>query len=104
MESTLAFLAFVAIIPATWLLLRWGKVYWDKRLREWAAGEGLTLVSYKGNAFFEGPGRFTRTENQTSFRVKVRGADGRYRTGHVAFGKNFNPFSRPDELVSVQWD
>jgi hypothetical protein len=104
-QENLKLLLFaLGVILATCLMLSWGKTYWKKRMTLWAASRGFVLIDFRGAAFFEGPGAFTRTGNQTTFRVKVRDRRGKVLQGWLVFGKNLNPFSAPDELVQEKWD
>ena len=95
---------FVGLSLATYIILSWGKTYWQKRIGDWAGSRGYLLLEYRAATFFEGPGKWTRTENQTAFRVKVREKSGNTREGWIVFGKKWNPLSRPDELTEEKWD
>lgn len=92
------------IAAAAYLTLAWGKVYWKKRIDAWAKRRGVVVLSYRGAASFEGPGGLLRSENQTTFRVRIREPGGGLRQGWLVFGRNWNPASAPDELVREVWD
>jgi hypothetical protein len=103
-ENLKLFLFVVGIAIAAYFMLAWGRVYWKKRITLWAKKRGYFLIEYRGAASFEGPGGILRTENQTTFRVKVRNSEGKIQRGWLVFGKNWNPLSPPDELVEEIWD
>jgi hypothetical protein len=99
-------LLFFAIALALVALLSWawGRAYWERRIIRWAGIRGLRLIEYRGATAFEGPQAFLRSENQSVFRVKVRDGNGKVLRGWLVFGRNWNPFSAPDELVDEIWD
>lgn len=97
-------LFFAGIAAAAGIVLAWGRVYWGRRVNSWATGKGLHLVSFRGAAAFEGPGGALRSNRHAAFRVTVHDAHGRVRSGWLLFGRSWNPFSPPDELVDEQWD
>jgi len=103
-ELSKLLLAVIGIAFAAIAMVTWGRFYWNKRITHWARQRGYVLIECRGAAFFEGPGAMLRTANQTTFRVKVRNADGRILAGWLVFGKNWNPMSSPDELVEEKWD
>jgi hypothetical protein len=103
-ESLKIFLFVAGISLAAYWILAWGEVYWKERVHRWAATRGYSLIEYRSAAFFEGPARFLRSENQTAFRVKVRDSSGKMLAGWLIFGHNWNPFSAPDELIEERWD
>jgi hypothetical protein len=105
MQESVKLLLFVtAMALAAWLMLAWGKAYWKKRITRWADSRGFRLLEYRGAKALEGPGGVLRSEDQTAFRVKVRDRSGKILQGWLVFGKNWNPFSAPDELVDERWD
>ena len=105
MQEGLKLLLFgIGMALAAYFMLAWGKAYWKKRINQWARSRGFGLIEYRGARAFEGPGAVLRSENQTAFRVKVRDHSGKILQGWLVFGKNWNPFSAPDELVDERWD
>jgi hypothetical protein len=97
-------LFFAGIAAAAGIVLAWGRVYWGRRVNSWATGKGLHLVSFRGAAAFEGPGGALCRKPHPAFRDTGRDAHGRVRSGWLLFGRSWNPFSPPDELVDEQWD
>jgi hypothetical protein len=94
----------LCIFVAIYFVLKAGNKYWEPRIKEWAKQEGLILISFRGAKFYEGPNKFLRTENQQVVQVKVRDKNGKQKQAWLVFGKNWNPISRPDELINVKWD
>ena len=96
-------LLLIAIGIIVYFLLKSGNTYWQPRLEKWAEKENLKLISFSGAMFYEGPNKWLRSENQTAFRVKVRDKDRKIKDAWLVFGKNWDPISRPDELIKVEW-
>ena len=77
--------------------------YWRWRLNRWARSQGMTLVSFRGAASFEGPQKFLRSDNQGAFRVELRTRNGAPRFAWGTFG-SFWGFVFGEPIADVQWD
>jgi hypothetical protein len=82
-----------AIISGQWLSRR--------RLRRWCEQQGYDLLDWRGAWFYEGPGKWLRSENQHAYYIEVRDRQGFTRAGYLVFGSYWHPFSRKAE---VKWD
>jgi hypothetical protein len=104
MDKLVGMLIVVSIAAVMYGLYRWGYRSWGVRIRGWAHDQRLHLLSYRVASFSEGRdrlGRFTQSEHQTTFHVRVCDRSGKQRTAWLVFGG----FSVPnDELVDVFWD
>lgn len=82
---------FVAVVVlGTVLLMVWGRWYWGRRLRNWAAREGLLLHSFRRAKHSERDGMISAFGDWDSdwlevFVIVVLTVDGRQRTGTIAF-------------------
>ena len=79
------------------------RFYWRWRLSRWARSQGMTLVSFRGAASFEGPQKFLRSDNQGAFRVELRTRNGAPRFAWGTFG-SFWGFVFGEPIADVQWD
>lgn len=91
--------ATAAVVP----ILLFSKMIVRRKLSRWAQGEGMTLVDFRGAAFYEGPGRFARSDNQSVYRVEVRDRSGAIRSAWVTSGTYWG-FPLGDEITDVAWD
>jgi hypothetical protein len=91
-------IVFVALFVASiWLYFARS----EEILRRWAAEHGFEIISAR-RAFFGGPFWWRKSENQAVFRVTVRDAAGRTRSGHVRCGGWFlGLFS---DAATAEWD
>ncbi len=83
----------VGIISGQWLSRR--------RVRHWCERQGYELLDWRGAWFYEGPGRWLRSENQYAYYIEVRDRQGLTRGGYLVFGSYWHPFSSKAE---VKWD
>jgi hypothetical protein len=94
-------LLVVALVLAGALVLFGGKLYWKRRIRRWAAAEGLTLVEFRGARFYEGPRPFFRSDNRFAFRIVVEDGAGAVRSGWLTFGSYLSFW--PTGRAEVRW-
>lgn len=63
----------------------WAQIFYCRRIRRWAASQGLTLVDWRGAWFFEGPGAPFRSRYKQTFWIEVADRDGLAATGWLTF-------------------
>jgi hypothetical protein len=97
-------LAFALLPFVAMALFRWGHSYWEKRIRNWAFSEGLTLIEFRGAKFYEGPSALIRSENQQVFRATFADDKGQQREAWLTFGSYANPFTQTARPTQVRWD
>ena len=97
-------LATIIFSFSVYIIFAWGNIYWTKRLNKWARKHNYLLLESRQAKFFEGPGKWIRTQNQTTFQVKVRDSNGIIKSGWIVFGNNLNPFSDPGVVVNEIWE
>jgi hypothetical protein len=97
--------AVVLASGAVFLLvaLKLSKMYWRRRLTQWAESQRLQLVHFRGAWFYEGPHAWTRGRNQHLFRVLARDHEGRERSCWILFGTWWG-FTWGEPLTEVTWD
>jgi hypothetical protein len=78
-------------------------MYWRRRLTQWAEGQHLQLISFRGAWFYEGPSAWTRSRNQHVFRVVTKDRDGLTRYCWIMFG-TFWGFTWGEPITQVEWD
>ncbi|HEY2845131.1 MAG TPA: hypothetical protein VGJ09_15825 [Bryobacteraceae bacterium] len=93
---------YAVALVAGLLAVAFSKRYWRGRIQDWARGEGLKLVTWRGAWFFEGPSKFLRSRNQHVFRVEVQTVDGIRRTAWLQFGTYWG-FNWGSPLTKVEW-
>ncbi|MBP8297871.1 MAG: hypothetical protein KAX84_17300 [Burkholderiales bacterium] len=103
-EALIVVAIAVLVAAIVYASVRWNHNAWEARLRGWAHDRQLHLLSFRAASFHEGPERFTRSDDQTVFHVRVCDRAGRQRTGWLLFGDRWNPFVPADELDDVFWD
>jgi len=96
----LIYAGIAVFVIVVWKLSR---MYWKRRLTQWAEGQHLELVSFRGAWFYEGPSAWTRSRNQHVFRVVTKDRDGLTRYCWIMFG-TFWGFTWGEPLTQVQWD
>jgi hypothetical protein len=84
------------------LALFLGQRYWRWKLRKWAEGEGVQLVSFRWARFYEGPSAWMRSRNQHLFKAVVRDRDGQERSCWIMFG-TFWGFTWGEPVTHVEW-
>lgn len=99
--------------PLQLLILAWGlvffvialklsRMYWNRKLTQWAESQHLQLVNFRGAWFYEGPSAWTRSRNQHVFRVTTRNAEGLLRTCWIMFGTYWG-FTWGEPITKVEW-
>jgi hypothetical protein len=48
-------LVYAGMLVFLLVAFKLGRIYWKRRLTQWAASQGLQLVRFRGAKFFEGP-------------------------------------------------
>jgi len=84
------------------VVLLFGRFYWRWKLRNWAEGQGLQLVSYRWARFYEGPSAWVRSRNQHLFKAVTRDRNGLDRSCWIMFG-TFWGFTLGEPVTEVQW-
>ncbi len=84
------------------VILKLSRMYWSRRLRQWAEGQHLELVSFRRGRFYEGPSAWRRSRNQSLFRVITRDGSGLERTCWMLFGTYWG-FTWNQPLTQVTW-
>jgi hypothetical protein len=79
------------------------RMYWNRRLTQWAASQRLQLVRFRGARFYEGPSAWLRSRNQHLFRVVTRDGNGLERSCWIMFGTYWG-FTWGEPLSKVVWD
>jgi hypothetical protein len=97
--------ALVLAWGVVFLVIAWklSRMYWKRKLTQWAESQHVTLVSFRGAWFYEGPSAWTRSRNQHVFRVVTRGREGLERTCWIMFG-TFWGFTWGEPITQVSWD
>ena len=93
--SVCAVVLFVAVVT--------GRVWSARRIRRWCERQGYELLDWRGAWFYEGPGRWLRSENQDAYHIEVRDRQGLTRSGYLVFGSRWFPFPL-SRKVNVRWD
>jgi hypothetical protein len=105
MSNSLGTVLMLLLIAAcAYVIIRWGRRYWKVRVDRWAESQSLRVLGFRGAAFHEGPGRMLRSENQQCLRVRACDRSGRQQVVWLVFGRNWNPFSPPDEPIDIVWE
>ena len=98
--QALIFAWALVLFVIAWKLTR---MYWKRKLTQWAEGQHAQLISFRGARFFEGPSAWLRSRNQHLFRVVIRDRDGLERSCWIMFGTYWG-FSWGEPLTKVTWD
>jgi hypothetical protein len=80
----------------------WGSSRGASLLDGWASSEGLEILSQEECWFFKGPFFWTSSKSQKVYRVTVRDAEGRTRSGYVRCGGYW--LGMMSDNVDVRWD
>jgi len=100
------FIYFVAlcIVGLGMLAILWiMRMYWQSKLREWAAAQGFRLVSFRGARFQEGPQRLRQRRSERMFRVAIEDNMRARRSGWIMFAGIWG-VRAPDPPVRIIWD
>jgi hypothetical protein len=95
-------LLYLGMLVFLLLVFKLSRVYWKRRLTQWAGSQGMQLVSFRGARFYEGPSAWTRSRNQHLFRVVARDKDGLERSCWIMFG-TFWGFTWGEPITQVEW-
>jgi hypothetical protein len=95
-------LIYATIAVGFMLVLLLSRMYWNKRLRQWAESEGLQLIRFRGARFYEGPSAWVRSRNQHLFLVTVRDKNGLERSCWIMFGTYWG-FTWGEPITHVEW-
>jgi hypothetical protein len=98
MQLVLILLLAVALIAGTVWHFRRGRTM----LADWAAREGVELLSAERCMFWTGPFWWRTGKDNIVYRVRVRGRDGRERSGYARCGGLF--LGMLSDQVTVVWD
>jgi hypothetical protein len=85
------------------VMLLTSSVVWRLKLTRWALDEGVTLISFRNAAFWEGPGKHRRRPGEQTFRVEAIGPNGNKRKGWATFVTHYG-MSLSATFDSVRWD
>ena len=78
-----------------------GRSWSQRRITRWCDEEGYRLENWRGALFYEGPGKWLRSDNQQAYYIEVSDRQGLPRSGYLVFGSYWHPFSRK---AKVTWD
>ena len=95
-------LLYVGMLVFLLVVFKLSRIYWRRRLTQWAASQGLEMVRFRGAKFFEGPSAWTRSRSQHLFKVVTRDRDGLERSCWIMFG-TFWGFTWGEPITKVEW-
>lgn len=99
-EMIYAMLLVVLVVGVVWIVL---DPHWNRRLTRWALERNYTLLDFKTSGFSESPSGLRRNSAyKGEFHVTVRDAQGRKRTGWIAYTNQFGLWTY--RLKDVIWD
>ena len=85
-------------------MLLTSSVVWRLKLEAWALDEGVTLLSFRNAAFWEGPGAHRRrVAGEHTFRVEAISPNGVKRKGWATFVTRYG-MSLSATIDEVHWD
>ncbi len=94
-------LVIVLSVAVVLVAIAAGRAWYGWRIRRWCEREGYTLADWRGAWFYEGPGKWLRSENQQAVHVEVVDRQGLTRSGYLVFGSRWHPFSAK---IEVTWE
>jgi hypothetical protein len=98
-RQILLYAGLLVFLVVAWKLSR---LYWNRRLKQWAESQQLQLVRFRGARFYEGPSAWTRSRNQHLFLVVTRDRNGLERSCWIMFG-TFWGFTWGEPITKVEW-